>query len=572
MTTEQENTASTSRLYDAIVIGSGISGGMAAKELTEKGMHVLMLERGTPLEHGTGYIGEHAPNWAIPYGNLPNYQENDKDYAMQSKNYAFDGATRQHFIKDSDEPYIQDNGTDFQWIRGARVGGRSLMWGRQVYRWAPHDFETNALDGHGTDWPVRYDDLAPWYSHVEKFIGVTGKREGLPYFPDGEFQKPMEMYALEKRIKGRLARHASELTYTMGRSAVLTEQLGDRAACHYCGACPRGCSTGSYFSTQSSTLPAAKKTGRLTLRANSAVQKIQHDPATGKATGVQIRDMETGQQLTYKSRIIFLNASTIHSAQILLNSKSEAFPNGLANSSGVIGRYLMDHNELGVNMGVFFDDIDRYFSGKRPNGTYIPRFRNIEGQDDDADFLRSYGFQCNTIRLDHRFTMHQKGIGADYKETLRKPGPWVFAMVAFGECLPNADNRITLDENKRDAFGMPIVHINMHFGDNEQKMRTDMKHQADRILKAAGAAFVATADDKPAPISAIHEMGTVRMGKDPKTSVLNGWNQSHDVPNLFVTDGAAMASSGHVNPSLTYMAFTARAADYAAKLWKKGEL
>ncbi|QJB68825.1 GMC family oxidoreductase [Parasphingorhabdus halotolerans] len=569
---EQENIPSTGRMYDAIVIGSGITGGMAAKELTEKGMHVLMLERGTPLEHGAGYIGEHASNWTIPFANLPNYQANEKDYATQSKNYAFDEATRQHFIKDSDEPYIQEGDTQFEWIRGARVGGRSLMWGRQVYRWAPVDFEANAIDGHGTDWPVRYDDLAPWYSHIEKFIGVTGKKEGLDYFPDGEFQKPMEMYALEKRIKGRLARHASELTYTMGRAAVLTEQLGDRAPCHYCGPCPRGCSTGSYFSTQSSTLPAAMKTGRLTLRANSAVQKILHDPATGKATGVQIKDMESGEQLIYKSRIIFLNASTIHSAQILLNSKSAAFPNGLANSSGVVGRFLMDHNEHGVNTGVFFDDIDRYFTGNRPNGTYIPRFRNIQSKDDDAEFIRSYGFQCNTIRLDHRFTMHQKGIGADYKESLRKPGPWIFAMVAFGETLPDANNRITLDENKRDAFGMPIVHIDMQFGENEDKMRSDMKQQADRILKAAGAAFIATASDEAGPISAIHEMGTIRMGKDPETSALNGWNQSHDVPNLFVTDGAAMASSGHVNPSLTYMALTARAADYAAKQWKKGAL
>jgi len=569
---EQENTPSTSRTYDAIVIGSGITGGMAAKELTENGMQVLMLERGTPLEHGAGYIGEHAQNWTVPFANLPNYQANEKDYATQSKNYAFDEATRQHFIKDSDEPYIQDGDTQFEWIRGARVGGRSLMWGRQVYRWAPRDFEANAIDGYGIDWPIRYDDLAPWYSHVEKFIGVTGKKEGLDYFPDGEFQKPMEMYALEKRIKGRLARHASDLTYTMGRAAVLTEQLGDRAPCHYCGPCPRGCSTGSYFSTQSSTLPAALKTGRLTLRTNSAVQKILHDPATGRATGVQIRDMKSGAQMTYKSRIIFLNASTIHSAQILLNSKSAAFPAGLANSSGVVGRYLMDHNEHGTNTGVFFDDIDRYFTGNRPNGTYIPRFRNIRGQDDDAEFIRSYGFQCNTVRLDHRFTMHQKGIGAGYKDMLRKPGPWVFAMVAFGEMLPNADNRVTLDPTTRDAFGMPIVHIAMRFGENEHKMRADMKRQADRILKAAGAAFIATASDKAEPISAIHEMGTVRMGKDPKTSALNGWNQSHDVPNLFVTDGAAMASSGHVNPSLTYMALTARAADYAAKLWKRGEL
>ena len=567
-----ENIASTSRTYDAIVIGSGITGGLAAKELTEKGMHVLMLERGTALEHGSGYVGEHAPNWTIPFGNLGDYQRNQKDYPVQSQSYAFDEVTRPHFIKDSDEPYIQEGDTNFEWIRGARVGGRSLMWGRQVYRWGPQDFLANAEDGHGTDWPVRYDDIKDWYSHVEKFIGVTGKKEGLESFPDGEFQKPMEMYALEKRIKGRLARHASELTYTMGRSAVLTEPLGDRQPCHYCGACPRGCSTGSYFSTQSSTLPAARKTGRLTVRAESAVQKILHDPAKNRVTGVQIKDMKSGELLQFKSRIIFLNASTIHSAQILLNSKTPAFPDGLANSSGVVGKYLMDHNEHSSNMGVFFDDIDQYFSGHRPNGTYIPRFRNLDGQDEDADFLRGYGYQCNTVRLDHRFTMHQKGIGADYKEAIRKPGPWIFLMTAFGECLPSESNRVTLDDTKRDAFGMPLVRIAMKFGENERKMRTDITSQADRILKAAGAAFIIPDDGSEKPISAIHEMGTIRMGKDPKTSALNGWNQSHDIPNLFVTDGSAMASSGYVNPSLTYMAFTARAADYAARLWKKGEL
>ncbi len=570
--TEMMSQASTSKTYDAIVIGSGMTGGVAARELTEKGMQVLMLERGTALNHPGEYVGEHAPNWSIPFGGLADYQNYKKDYPVQSKSYAFDEATKPHWIKDSDEPYLQEEGTNFEWMRGGRVGGRSLMWGRQTYRWGPHDFTANAEDGHGVDWPIRYEDLAPWYSHVEKYIGVSGQKEGLESFPDGEFQKPMEMYALEKRIKRRLARHASDITYTIGRSAVLTEPLEGRSPCHYCGACPRGCSTGSYFSTQSSTLPAAMKTGNLTLRPESAVQKIIYDSATGKATGVQVKDMKSGASLVYKARIIFLNASTIHSAQILLNSKSAAFPNGLANSSGVVGRYLMDHNEHSTNLGIFFDDIDRYFSGKRPNGCYIPRFRNIGGQDEDADFLRGYGIQCNVVRLDHRFTMHQKGIGADYKDAIRKPGPWVFAMSAFGECLPYQENKITLDESRRDAFDMPLVKIRMEFGENEHQMRKDVTQQADRILKAAGAVAIIPDDGSEKPISAIHEMGTVRMGKDAKTSALNGWNQSHDVPNLFVTDGAAMTSSGNVNPSLTYMAFTARAADYAAKLWKKGEL
>ena len=566
------NQPSTTILYDAIVIGSGMTGGVAARELTQKGMQVLMLERSEGLNHPGEYVGEHAPNWAIPYGGLTDYQGYAKDYSVQSKSYAFDAATKPHWVKDSDEPYLQEEGTNFEWFRGGKVGGRSLMWGRQAYRWGPHDFTANAEDGHGIDWPVRYEDIAPWYSHVEKYVGISGQAEGLESFPDSEFQKPMEMYALEKRIKSRLARHAPDITYTIGRSAVLTEPLEGRSPCHYCGACPRGCSTGSYFSTLSSTLPAARETGRLTLRPNSAAQKILHDPATNKVTGVQVKDTKTGETMVYKARIIFLNASTIHSAQILLNSKSAAFPNGLANSSGVVGRYMMDHNEHSTNIGIFFDDIDRYFVGKRPNGCYIPRFRNIGGQDDDADFLRGYGIQCNVVRLDHRFTMHQKGIGADYKEALRKPGPWIFYMSAFGECLPYQENGINLDESRRDAFGMPLVKIRMEFGENEHKMRADVTKQAERILKAAGAVATVLDDGSEKPISAVHEMGTVRMGKDPTTSALNGWNQSHDVPNLFVTDGAAMASSGNVNPSLTYMAFTARAADYAAKLWKKGEL
>jgi len=333
---DQANQASTTKVYDAIVIGSGMTGGVAARELTQKGMQVLMLERGTALNHPGEYVGEHAQNWSVPFGGLADYQNYPKDYEVQSKSYAFDEATKAHWIMDSDEPYLQEEGTNFEWMRGGRVGGRSLMWGRQSYRWGPHDFTANAEDGYGNDWPVRYEDIAPWYSHVEKYIGISGQKEGLESFPDGEFQKPMEMYALEKRIKARWARHAPDITYTIGRSAVLTEALEGRSPCHYCGACPRGCSTGSYFSTQSSTLPAAMKTGNLTLRPESAVQKILHDPETGKAKGVQVRDMKTGVTLIYKARIIFLNASTIHSPQILLNSQSTAFPDGLANSSGVI--------------------------------------------------------------------------------------------------------------------------------------------------------------------------------------------------------------------------------------------
>ncbi len=559
-------------IYDAIVIGSGITGGLAAKELTEKGLRVLMLERHSPLDHPGEYKGEHAQNWELPYGGYPDRELNARDYDVQSNCYAFDAATRDHFIKDSDEPYIKEGDTDFQWYRGGRFGGRSVIWGRQVYRWGPQNFEENAGDGHGTDWPIRYEDLAPWYAHVEKFIGVSGKAEGLTTFPDMVLQKPMPLFALEKRIKKRLARHAPELTYTIGRTAILTEDKGERLACHYCGPCPRGCSTGSYFSTQSASLPAALKTGRLTIAADTAAQKIIYDAETNRASGVQTLNTKTLKTKTYEARIIFLCASTINSAQILLNSRSAAFPKGLANRSGVVGRYLMDHNSQLSGIGIFTDDLNKYYRGHRPNGSYIPRFRNVDlYENEQTDFLRGYGIQCNVVRLDYRTNMHKRGLGAKYKDSLRKPGMWVFALSAFGEFLPRFDNRISLDESQRDKFGLPVVKINIHRSDNELKMTADMFKQGDRILKAAGAAFIVQEPVDKA-IDAIHEMGTVRMGKDRKTSALNGWNQAHDVPNLFVTDGAAMASSGDVNPSLTYMALTARAADYAAGLWKRGEL
>ena len=379
----------TSDIYDAIVIGSGITGGLAAKELTEKGLRVLMIERNSPLNHPGEYKGEHAMNWELPFGGYPDREFYQQDYNVQSKCYAFDAATRDHFMKDSDEPYIKEGDTDFQWYRGGRFGGRSVIWGRQVYRWGPQNFEENARDGHGTDWPIRYEDLAPWYAHVEKFIGVSGQNEGLTTFPDMEMQKPMPMFALEKRIKKRLARHAPELTLTMGRTAILTEDKDDRFACHYCGPCQRGCSTGSYFSTQSASLPAALNTGRLTIVTDTAVQKILYDTETQRASGVQTLNTQSLQANTYKARIIFLCASAINSAQILLNSKSPAFPNGLANSSGVVGRYLMDHNSQNPGIGIFPELLDRYYRGHRPNGSYIPRFRNVGLYDNEkTDFVR----------------------------------------------------------------------------------------------------------------------------------------------------------------------------------------
>ncbi len=558
--------------YDAIIIGSGMTGGWAAKELTERGLRVLVLDRGRAHEHGVDYHGEHASNWNLTYGGLPDRALYTSDYSVQRTSYAFDETTRQHFINDRENPYINEGATPFDWIRGSTIGGRSLMWARQSYRWGPQEFEANAQDGHGTDWPIRYADIAPWYSYVEKFVGISGQKEGLASFPDGEFQKPMEMMAPEKMIKRRLAKYCPELTFTIGRTAVLTEDLGNRAACHYCGACPRGCSTGSYFSSLSATLPAAEKTGRMTLRPDSLVEKLSADPESGHIRTVHIIDTNTKQKHKFSADMVFMCASTIASAQILLNSRTAQFPTGLANSSGVVGRYLMDHTDGFAGTGVILEHLDRYFYGVRPNGTYIPRFRNLNGQDADADFIRGYGFQTNMIRLRWKEMMHQPGIGKAYKDMLRKPGPWILALAGFGECLPNADNRVTLDPQKTDHYGLPQVRIRFSWGENERRQRVDMQKQAKRILRAIGASFITTYDELPKTANAIHEMGTIRMGKDKRTAALNGWNQSYDHPNLFVTDGAAMASTGYINPSLTYMAFTARAANYAADLWHKNKL
>ncbi len=559
-------------IYDAIVIGSGMSGGWAAKELTERGLNVLVLDRGRDHKHGEDYHGEHAENWKLQYGGLPDRELIESDYMVQSTSYAFDETTRQHFINDRENPYINEGDTPFDWVRGSTIGGRSLMWARQSYRWGPQEFEANAQDGHGTDWPVRYDDIAPWYDHVERFVGVSGRAENLPSFPDGIFQKPMEMMAPEKMIKKRLAKYCPDLTYTIGRTAVLTEPLNDRSPCHYCGACPRGCSTGSFFSSLSATLPAAHATGRMILRPDSLVEKLTANPETGKIENVHIIDTQTRKTYRFTARLVFMCASTIATAQILLNSRNHQFPNGLANSSGVVGKYLMDHTDGFAGTGIILEHLDRYFYGMRPNGTYIPRFRNLNGQDTDADFIRGYGFQTNMIRLRWRDMMHQAGIGKDYKDMLRKPGPWVFVLSGFGECLPHSDNQISLDETKTDAYGLPQVRIKFSWRENERRMRVDMKRHADRVLRAAGATFISTNDELPKTANAIHEMGTVRMGKDKTHAALNGWNQSYDHPNLFVTDGAAMASSGYINPSLTYMAFTARAAAYAADLWQKNKL
>jgi choline dehydrogenase-like flavoprotein len=560
--------------FDAIVVGSGIAGGWAAKELTEKGLRVLVLERGRALEHGSGYIAEHASAAKHEFHTLPDRERDAREHAIQSSCYAFSESTAHFFNNDRDNPYHRNDEKPFDWIRADVVGGRSLLWGRQVYRFSDQDFRANSDDGHGVPWPVDYAEIAPWYSHVEKFIGVSGQAEGLPQLPDSEFLPPMDYYALEKTIKARVANKMPEVTMTMGRTAILTQPHEGRAACHYCGPCERGCSAGSYFSSQSSTLPAARATGNLTLIANQVVERLEHNEEGTCITAVNAIDTQTGERRRFTAKLFFLCASTIASTQIMLNSASQKHPTGLSNRSGALGHYLMDHGMLAYT-GFFVDDTDRYYRGNRPNGLYIPRFRNLEGQDEDAEFLRGWGLQANVMRLDWETTFNHKGFGADYKESLRKPAPaWLWYLNGFVECLPHKENRVRLHAAKKDRFGIPLVAPEFSFNSNELKATQDVAVQVERLFRAAGALYYNDPDSARllTPGQGVHEMGTARMGDDPATSVLNKYNQTHEINNLYVTDGAFMASSSCVNPSLTYMAFTARACDYAVSQLSSGVL
>lgn len=555
--------------FDAIVVGSGMSGGWAMKELCEKGLRTLVLERGRMVRHVLDYITEHKQPWEMPLrGRVPK-SEVESDYQVQSKTYAFSGATRHFFMRDSDHPYVQDK--PYTWIQADVVGGRSLMWARQSYRFSPMDFEANQEDGHGVDWPIRYEDVAPWYDYIESSIGVSGQPEGLPHLPDGIFQPPMAMNALEKMVKARIEARFPERTMTIGRTATLTRPLNGRAACHYCGPCERGCSTGSYYSTLSVALPAARATGNLTLHPLNLVCKVLYDPTTGRATGVETIDLETNNRRIYNARMVFLCASSMNTARIMLMSKSRDFPEGIANSSGALGHYLMDHHyHVGANAE--FDGFeDRYYQGKRPNGIYIPRFRNISPETRRNDFVRGYGFQGSASR--RSWNRRLRGFGAGYKHALRTPGRWTMGLGAFGETLPRYDNFCELDTDMTDQWGLPVLRFHVSRDDNDRAMRKDMMETAAEMLEAAGATQVTPYDTwQDAPGLGNHEMGAARMGRDPDTSVLNAWNQCHDVRNLFVTDGACMTSSACQNPSLTYLALTARACDYAVKQLERGRL
>ncbi|PTQ59470.1 choline dehydrogenase-like flavoprotein [Sphingomonas sp. PP-CE-3G-477] len=557
--------AETNR-FDAIVIGSGVSGGFAAKELTEKGLRVLMLDRGKMVEHGEGYTYDGKPAYEIPARNIMPKPLIESDYFIATHGYVSPG-NQEFYNDDRLNPYAYDEGSKFYWIRPAAVGGKSIIWGRWCFRWSPEDFEANKRDGIDGDWPIRYDDVAPWYSYVEKYIGVSGSRENLPYLPDSEFQPPMPMNVAEKWLKQNLETKFPGRKLIHTRLSNMTEDKPDqnRTKCQFRNQCSNGCSFGAYFSTQAVTLPAARATGRLTLKSDSVVTNLVYDAARKKVTGVRYIDAKTGQAETVNADLVFLCASAIASTQILLNSRAPGSDRSYFDASGTLGRYVMDHIfRVGIEGDIpGMDSLIEY--GRRPGGVYIPRFRNIGG-DEGVGFKRGYGYQ-GSARRDPAAPV---GFGASMKHGMRKYAPWKFHMGAFGECLPYADNRVSLHASKVDRFGVPLVRFDVRFRDNELKMMADARTQGEAMLKGAGLTNVTSSESEHVPGDAIHEMGGARMGRDPRTSVLNEWSQAHAASNLYVTDGAQMASISCVNPSLTFMALTARAADHAVRQMTKG--
>jgi choline dehydrogenase-like flavoprotein len=551
--------------YDAIVIGSGISGGWAAKELTEKGLKTIMLERGKNIEHKTDYVNATKGPWEFPHRG-GRTQEMIKDYPVLRRDYPLNETNLDWWVNEKDCPYTEVK--RFDWFRGYHVGGRSLLWGRQTYRWSDFDFEANSKEGLGTDWPIRYKDIEPWYTYVEKFAGISGSTEGLPQLPDSHFMPAMEMNCVEKDVSARIKQHYNnKRQMIIGRTANITQPIQERVNCQYRNKCWLGCPFGGYFSTQSSTLPAAMKTGNLTVRPWSIVTKILYDKDTKKAKGVEILDAETNKTYQYFAKVIFLNASTFNSAWILMNSATDIWPDGLGSSSGELGHNVMDHHLDVSASGTVEGYDDKYYFGRRANGIYVPRFRNLF--DDKRDYLRGFGYQGGASREGWSRNIAEMNIGGDFKDALAEPGPWTMGIGGFGEILPYHENKITLDKNKKDKWGLNVLAFDAEWRENERKMRIDMKNDAIEMLEAAGVKNVTGHDGDGTMGRGIHEMGTARMGHDPKSSVLNKWNQVWDAQNVFVTDGSMMASSNCVNPSLTYMAMTARAVDHAVGELKK---
>ncbi len=559
--------------YDAIVVGTGVSGGWAAKELTEKGLKTLVLDRGRMVKHGEYPTATKAP-WELPYANEPT-QEDVRRHPIHTRPsfYGITQATKHWFVDDLDNPYVETK--PFDWFRGYHVGGRSLMWGRQSYRFSDIDFEANGKEGVGVDWPIRYADIAPWYDYVENFIGVSGSTENLAQLPDGQFLPPMELNCVEKEFGGRLSDKFHNRKLIIGRTANLSgplkhDQSPQRATCQYRNQCMRGCPFGAYFSSNSSTLPSAERTGNMTIVPNAIVYEMIYDNAKGKATGVRVLDAETGHQTEYFARVIFLCASTFGTTHILLNSTSSRFPNGFGNDSGELGHNVMDHLFGTGAMASVDGHLDRYYSGRRPNGFYIPRYRNIGS--DKRPYLRGFGFQGGASRSNWSRLVSENLIGDELKRAAEEPGPWRLSMGGFGEMLPSHQNFVSLDHKRKDKYGLPALNFDVAHRENERLMAKEIVSDAVEMLTAAGYKNVQPYHTEANVGAAIHEMGTARMGRDPKTSVLNSWNQMHASKNVFITDGSCMASSACQNPSLTYMALTARAASHAVEELKRGNI
>lgn len=556
--------------YDAIVVGSGISGGYAAMELCNKGYKTLMLERGRMVKHGE-YPTANLDTWDLEYENKVPREEIAAHYYKQNRLHWWVNQDNKHWIvKDDERDYDEDQ--RFDWIRGEHVGGRSIMWGRHCYRWSDLDFEANMKDGVAIDWPVRYKDIAPWYTYAEKFVGVQGKKEGLAHLPDGEFLPPFDLNCVEDHFKQSVEAKWGVRRVTPGRTANLTKYIpelhhGTRGKCQARNRCWRGCPFGGYFSSLSATIPVANDTGNLTLMADSIVHSVIYDDATQRAVGVRVIDAETKETREYFAKIIFLNASTIGSTAILMNSKSERFPDGLGNDSGELGHNIMDHHYGMGGSGIYTGHKDKYYKGRKPNGGfYIPRFRNINAETKQDNYIRGFGYQGGASR-NRNFNAP---IGPGFKDAVSRPGDdWRVGATCFGELLPYHDNKFYFHETDVDQYGIPKLVFDAGLKENERKLRIDGVECLEEMLLAAGCEDVSVYNQPTAPGAAIHEMGTARMGRDPRTSVLNKWNQVHAVPNVFVTDGSFMTSAGTQNPSITYMAFTARAVDYLDKEMKR---
>ncbi|GAC1706051.1 MAG: GMC family oxidoreductase [Flavisolibacter sp.] len=553
--------------YDAIVIGSGISGGWAAKELTEKGLKVLMLERGRNFDHIKDYKTANNSPWEQQHRGVAT-EEQRKTHPVIARGWALSGPVMDYWANEIDNPYTEVK--PFTWWRSYQFGGRSILWGRQSYRWSDFDFEANSKDSVAIDWPIRYKDIQPWYDYVEKFAGISGSKENLAQLPDGHFLPPMDLNMVERDVAARIKFWNNQRHLIIGRVANLTEAIPGRTKCQFRNRCWEGCPFGAYFSTQSSNLPAALKTGNLTIRPFSIVKNILYDKDTKKATGVEVLDSETNKTYEFHSKIVFLNASALNSAWVLMNSATDIWPEGLGSSSGELGHNVMDHHYNCGASGEVEGFEDKYYYGQRANGFYIVRFANLFG--DKRNYLRGFGYQGGASRNGWSREIAEMNIGGDLKDALAEPGPWSIGMTGFGEILPYHNNKISLDKSKKDKWGLPVLAMDAELKENEKSMRKDMVEEARQMLDVAGVKNIKTWDQGHAIGHGIHEMGTARMGKDPKTSVLNSNNQLWDAPNVYVTDGACMASSACQNPSLTYMALTARAASHAVQELKKGNL